>query len=318
MLEFKPQNTINNKSGVEPDWETRAEKPKEWLVSEKLEGVRIEIFVKTREAKTRQLKSIRNEYIQQVVDEICANPFISGKDMVLEGEIYAGVGTFDELKGWVSKKGYVEPTTNLNDWSIYLFDSFTERSQPKLQRFLRAKIIAINTDHSRLKYIPQYRFASLDVIKDKYNTIIEAGGEGIMLVKANSAYKFGRSTEKECFSFKMKDDQRQYSAIIYDVLEGDVVDPDAEKTINELGGSVTSKLQEDRIPSGRAGRLLCIVDIDGNKIKQKVSLSGFNNIDKKAMLMYKNIWIGMKITIHGKKPTKDAVLGAHFKNPKTK
>ena len=79
-----------------------------------------------------------------------------------------------------------------------------------------------------------------------YNTILDRGFEGLVIARADRTYKMGRSTEKEATIFKMKEDKNEYDGIVLDILEGTVVKEGVERTTNELGRSVTSKLQEDR------------------------------------------------------------------------
>jgi hypothetical protein len=190
-----------------------------------------------------------------------------------------------------------------------------DTSQPFVERYEQLKTITTRLDSRLFKYITQTEVLSIDQTISMCESIIEAGGEGLMLKNANSRYKFGRSTEKERSAFKMKDEFNKYTAIIADVLEGTVVDPLADTSINELGYSVTSKLKEDRLPSGKAKNLLCIIDMGGYSVTQKVSLSGFNDQDKIRMLHNKRSWILKKIEVEGMKPTieKGKVRGAFYK-----
>jgi len=305
IVDFKPMLTLNNKRGVNPDWNSRLQPINEWMWSEKLEGVRIEIDCRTGESYTRALKPIRNQYIQDTIFKIISESSLFGADVVLEGELFAGYGTFEALKGWVSKKGNVEPPKMLHDWGVYLFDMFDRRHPNliKLERYKALKQFVFSNVSSKILYIPQYSFSSVKEVQTKCDQIIRSGGEGIMLVNARGIYKQNRTTEKERLAYKMKDDAVTYKAIVLEVEEGTVVSQYAETGVNELGYSTTSKKKDDRLPSGKAATLRCRVFIDDYSVEQSVSLSGFTDTAKKKMLKQKEDWKGKHIEVVGMKPT---------------
>ena len=145
-------------------------------------------------------------------------------------------------------------------------------------------------------------------VEELYNYALIKGFEGLVLAKADRTYKMGRSTEKEATIFKMKEDKNEYDGIVLDILEGTVVKEGVERTTNELGQSVTSKLQEDREPSGMAKGIL--TEYEGHQ--HTVSFQGYSHEELKELLQNKEQYIGKWFKYQGMKPTRDCPRHAHF------
>ena len=141
-----------------------------------------------------------------------------------------------------------------------------------------------------------------------YNTILDRGFEGLVLAKADRTYKMGRSTEKEATIFKMKEDKNEYDGIVLDILEGTVVKEGVERTTNELGRSVTSKLQEDREPSGIAKGIL--TEYEGHQ--HTVSFQGYSHEELREILENKKQYIGKWFKYQGMAPVKNIPRHAHI------
>jgi len=145
-------------------------------------------------------------------------------------------------------------------------------------------------------------------LEAKYNYALEEGFEGLVIARADRTYKMGRSTEKEGTIFKMKEDKNEYDGIVLDILEGTVVKEGVEKTTNELGRSVTSKLAEDREPSGIAKGIL--TEYEGHQ--HIVSFQGFSHEELRELLANKEQYIRKWFKYQGMKPTRDCPRHAHF------
>lgn len=145
-------------------------------------------------------------------------------------------------------------------------------------------------------------------VENLYSYALNIGFEGLVLAKADRTYKMGRSTEKEATIFKMKEDKNEYDGIVLDILEGTVVKEGVERTTNELGRSVTSKLQEDREPSGMAKGIL--TEYEGHQ--HTVSFQGYSHEELREILENKEQYIGKWFKYQGMKPTKDCPRHAHF------
>ena len=149
---------------------------------------------------------------------------------------------------------------------------------------------------------------TFSAIEDLYEHALNSGYEGLVLANKNRTYKFNRSTEKDNHLFKMKEDKNEYDGEILDILEGTVVKEGVPKTVNELGRSVTSKLQEDREPSGMAKGILTTY----NGYELTVSLEGFDHDELREFLANKKDYIGKWIKYTGMAPTKNVPRHAHF------
>lgn len=145
-------------------------------------------------------------------------------------------------------------------------------------------------------------------LEKEYNTAIELGYEGLVINRADRTYKCNRSTEKEATIFKMKEDKLEFDGVVLDILEGTIAKEGAPKTTNELGRSVTSKLQEDREPSGIAKGILS--EYNGHEIT--VSFEGYSHEELKEVLENKKDYIGKWFTYQGMKPTKNVPRHAHM------
>jgi len=143
-----------------------------------------------------------------------------------------------------------------------------------------------------------------------YDLALKNNYEGLVLTHKNHKYKFGRNTLKQGTILKMKDDKIEYDGVVLDVLEGTKAKDGTEKTVNELGRSVTSKKKADREKSGLASGFLVEYEDIGTF---KVSLNGFDNEEKAELLGNKGKYIGKHLKYTGMKPVKDFPRSAYFK-----
>ena len=158
-----------------------------------------------------------------------------------------------------------------------------------------------------LKVIPTWEY-----VEKLYEEALEDGYEGLVIANSKRTYKFGRSTEKDNHLFKMKEDKNEYDGEVLDILEGTVVKEGVAKTTNELGRSVTSKLQEDREPSGIAKGIL--TTYNGHELT--VSFEGYSHDELREILENKKDYIGKWFKYTGMNPTKNVPRHSHCsRNP---
>ncbi|MBK9350960.1 MAG: DNA ligase [Sulfuritalea sp.] len=108
----------------------------------------------------------------------------------LDGELWLARGRFDELSAIVRRKAPVDAEWRRVRYMVFELPaaagSFTER-------IARMQAIAAAAQRPWLMAIPQFRLADVAALKKKLNEIVRAGGEGLMLHRADAAYETGRS-----------------------------------------------------------------------------------------------------------------------------
>ena len=321
---FKPMLAPNDRPGANIDWAKRLGCVSNWMFSEKLNGIRLELDMKNGIAYSRALKPFRNKYIQKLATEI-ADIFEPTNIEVLEAEIYAPGLNLEEIKHFVTS---IDVTTKASrtkfkrelengkwpgrdlDWlctypkelKFFVFDVWIDNMVlDKETRYNYLKRIMKRYTHPKLELIKQWQTNDLFFITEKYKDIVSRGGEGLMLFRRKSLYKTNRYTNKQNQAYKMKDNSNEYEGVIIDIEEGTVVDPDAPKTTNELGYSVTSNKKEDRLPSGMAKGFTVRMD-DGKELI--VRLKNCDNSQKTWLLENYEDYIGERINFVAMKPSK--------------
>ncbi len=177
-----------------------------------------------------------------------------------------------------------------------------------LEGYVREHIIGYQGMQKDLMMINQVSFDHIDNMYQAYDQAMLDGYEGLVLIHKNSSYKFGRHTINANVAFKIKDDNKEYDGLIIAVEEGTIAIEGSEKKINELGRSTTSKLKEDRTPSGMAKGLKVKMD-DGKTLT--VSLKNFSHPDRIYMLREPLKWIGESIRFTGMAPVKKGGVPRH-------
>lgn len=336
-MKYRPMLAPNNKAdGSEIDWFGRLELPNktiwepkvsDWAVSEKFDGIRAVIKFENGDCTilTRSLKKFRSKLIQKWENQLSGLKIPI--DIIIDAEIYCENMTFNELQHFilsenVTSKPSVTKTikaqkiglfgnrslnwlsTYYHDFKLHFFDSCMVEGKVWELRYNNMAFVyhLIREQVDFVEMFDQHQFETVEEIIRFYDTVIEDGGEGLILKHRLNQYKFGRVTLHQGTLFKMKDEMNWYVGKILDVLEGTEVGFWADTTINELGYSRTSKLQDDRLPSGKAKGFL--VETWPEKRQLTVTLKGFTNDQKEDLLLDKEEWIGNQIEFMGMKPTK--------------
>jgi len=195
-------------------------------------------------------------------------------------------------------------TTWHDDLKFYVFDHINPDGSESLLKLNRVQKIKDMMDSfgKEAVVIAHWNFNSLEELYEEYDHVINRGGEGLVITRQYSVYKYGRHTLRANTIYKMKNDNNVYDGQILAVEEATYVDPNAPKTINELGRSVTSKLKEHRLPAGYAKGFLVRMD-DGRELT--VGLQGY---DREALTnLYNNRkhYVGKWITFTGMEPVKE-------------
>jgi len=149
-----------------------------YLVSEKLDGVRA--FWDGQALRTR------NGYVINA-------PAWFTKDFParkLDGELWIGRGKFDELSGTVRRQ-----MPDDAEWRQVRYRVFELPQAPGTFR-QRAEVlqqIVTDADVPWLEALEQFELGSRQALNQKLKEMVKAGGEGLMLHRADAAYMTGRS-----------------------------------------------------------------------------------------------------------------------------
>jgi len=271
------------------------------LASYKLDGIRC-IFYKG-EILSRSLKPIQNKQLKEKFEPI--RKYTEDNDCILDGEIYSPKLTFQEITSFVmtqdfedkkSIKKFGKVVTIPDHLIFYCFDmiendNYLENYNNRLRNLQSLWNI----------FTPIYNNIVQNVMENKedinkyFERALEDGFEGLILRSFDGKYKFGRGTLKEGIIYKVKPFET-FDAQITGIVQSTEVDPNAEKKINELGRSVTSKKKDDRHLIEKASAFY--VQYEGKELKVVLAMT-----DKEKEEVWKNRknYIGRWIEYKGMK-----------------
>lgn len=149
-----------------------------YLVSEKLDGVRA--FWDGQALRTRN--GHRIQVPSWFVARFPAQP--------LDGELWLGRGEFERLSGIVRRQ-----TPDDSQWQQVRYLVFELPQSPGTfrQRALALRELTARLALPWLQAVEQWEFGSREALDKKLEQIVRAGGEGLMLHRADAAYVTGRS-----------------------------------------------------------------------------------------------------------------------------
>ncbi len=316
-----------------------------YIVLPKKDGCRMEIM--NNEIKTRSLKSPSSKLVVGRFADF--SKLCEELNIAVEGEFYMHGSKFNAIFRFFSKSDVTCPkykgeliklkakdtekfnseydgldinflTTFHNDLKFWLFDGIV-LDRPDLVGFEERmdEILArLNSlDPILLEHIELPRFDSAFDYNDlqcSFDAALELGFEGLVLIHKDHKYKYGRNSLKEGTLLKMKDDSLEYDGVVIDVEEATSVKEGVEKTVNELGRSVTSKKKGDRENSGIAkGFIVAYSNEEGQCVGTfTVCLKGFDNEQRKEMFANRGKYIGRHFKYTAMKPVLNFPRHAYF------
>lgn len=207
-------------------------------------------------------------------------------NIILDGEFYAKSLSFPELSGLIRRLDDRIPS----DFQFLCFDAIKDNqfNTPFINR-----IINIPSFPNRCLLLEQRAVYNPQEIMDYYEEALNWGCDGLILRSIHGHYKCGRGTLKEGLIYKLKPFQT-FDGKIIDIVQATVVDPSAEKKVNELGRSVTSKKIGDRIPIPMAADFVVLF----NSIPLKVTIA-LTHEEKKTIWANRQDYIGKMIEYKG-------------------
>lgn len=320
MKKFKPMKAPNEDTSFEREKDKfylgDAKYP--MLASTKLDGVR-DIFLKERMV-TCSLKNIPNKQLNEKFEPI--RKYSEENGIVLDGEIYAPNIPFQFIVSCVMTQDYYDKkaikswdklckkhdffTTReevYNNLKFYCFDCVEndDFDKPYINRVKDYEKVSQNLGAitNTFYMVTQRIVNSVEEVEAYFEEVLEQGFEGLILRDINGRYKFGRGTLKEGLIYKVKP-WVTLDAQIIAVIQATKVDPSAEKKVNELGRSVTSKKKGDRILIEKASAFL--VKYEGKEVKPTLKMNDEEKIevweDRKncigKWIEYKGMLVGAK------------------------
>jgi len=158
----------------------RQEDVSQWMVSEKLDGVRGIWNGEKLHFRSGKLIHAPNWFIENFP----AQP--------MDGELWMGRGTFDRLSGIVRKK-----IPDERDWKQvrYMLFELPESSGTFTERIHKMVKLTASVKIPWLQAIPQIHLDSEEALLKMLDEIVNKGGEGLMLHRADSMYHSGRSDD---------------------------------------------------------------------------------------------------------------------------
>lgn len=268
------------------------------LASFKLDGIRC-IFHPTLGMVSRSLKPIPNKQLNEKFAHI--TEFSKVHNIILDGELYAHGRTFQDITRacmtddlWSVdtlkklKKETEEPTKYvdnlINVIEFFMFDIIIDDVEFE-KRFIQYK----NLDISHIIGVGQVVVNNKQDVLDRFIVAQKEGYEGLILKNPNGKYKFGRATVKENLCYKVKP-FIDFSRLIKGVVQATQVKDGTERTINELGHSVTSKKKDDRELIDKASAF--IVDWNGQDLKVTIAAT---DIEKEEIWSNREDYIGKEV-----------------------
>jgi DNA ligase-1 len=298
---FKPQKAPNEETNLD-------EIKYPLLASYKLDGLR-DIY-KQGQMLTCSLKKFPNKQVNEKFEAI--RKYSEENNLILDGELYAhripfqmivscamthDYYTKSSIKKWEKLcKEYslnIKREEVLEKLSFNCFDCIIKEDFNLKFRYRLGNVEYYATKQSLISPVKHVLVNSKEEVEKLFEQALEEGYEGLVLRNLESGYKFGRGTIKEGIIYKVKPFVTLDAKII-GVVQATEVDENAEKKINELGYSVTSKKQGDRILVERA----CAVWVKYNESDLKVNLA-MTNEQKEEVWKNKESYIGKWIEYKG-------------------
>lgn len=109
----------------------------------------------------------------------------------LDGELWLGRGTFDQLSAIVRRQG---PDTTEWQRVRYMIFELPNASGSFTDRIEQIKAVTAASNLHWLQAVSQFRLPDAAALQNKLREIVRGGGEGLMLHRADAAYETGRSS----------------------------------------------------------------------------------------------------------------------------
>lgn len=208
----------------------------------KIDGVRgLHLYSKP-SFSGRSLKSFANKLVAPLFT-------IQG----IDGELTYGDITSSKLCSLTTSVVNTLNDTRASDLVLYAFDYVTPDTEDLSYSERYAKLLGLNLPNN-VSVVPYTIVNSLDELLMFETQCLSEGYEGVILRDPNGKYKNGRSTVREGTYLRIKR-FTQEDAIVLSITEA--MENTNEAVVNALGRTERSSHQENKIPKGMLGNLVC-------------------------------------------------------------
>jgi len=210
------------------------------LVSPKLDGIRC--LIHEGKAVSRNLKPIRNEFIQEK---------LRGLPDGFDGELIVGKPNEGNVLNRTTSG--VMSATGTPDFKYHVFDNFNYNGGFHARYLKLEETLLTDNPREHIMLVPHlYVFSETEFLEHE-GMFLRDGFEGIMARSTTGQYKMGRSTHQEqiLHKFKRFSDSEIF---ITNILEGQRNENEA--TRDALGESVRSTRGENMVRNGMVGTIV--------------------------------------------------------------
>ena len=151
--------------------------PEDYLVSEKLDGVRARWDGKHLISRGGQVFAVPNWFTK------------SFPSIPLDGELWMGRGRYEETASVVRKQ---QPHEGWRNVRMMIFD-LPEHGGPFSERVSEMRRLATSVNSPYLTMIDQQTFDNETALQERLEAVVAQGGEGLMLNRKTALYTRGRS-----------------------------------------------------------------------------------------------------------------------------
>lgn len=270
MSNVKPMKAISTTVG---------ELPVPCYVGTKYDGIRAIVIDGV--VLSLSLKPIRNKAIQEKYGRTEYNG-LDGELIV--GSIYAP-DVFQKTTSVVMS--YDKPIDGVN---FYVFDDFSDPDEVYEKRAFSAALKMATVNDRGLVNATAKLCNTHEEIQQMMDEQAKLGGEGLIARKVDSKYKFGRSTLKEGYLYKMKFyDQQEFKVVGFTEQMHNA----NEAVVNELGRTSRSLAKDGLVPKDTLGALILEMP-DGRQFQCG---TGFSESFRKVIWLNREDYLGKQVSI---------------------
>jgi DNA ligase-1 len=212
------------------------------LASPKVDGIRCLIVDGV--AKSQKLLDIPNHYVRTHLSK----PELNG----LDGELVVGLPNSPTVfnkttRGVMTREGSPLAT-------LHIFDRWDSKDSFISRWVNLPSTIDLDGAGVRVRRLVHRPFTDIESLLAYEESCVAAGYEGIMVRDPSGPYKFGRSTPREGWLWKLKrfqDSEAEILGVVEQVHNGNA------PALNNLGLMKRSSHKANRIPAGTTGKLKC-------------------------------------------------------------